>query len=62
MSTVSAGIWAVSLISVGYSFGHVSEKALGDAASGLSATLLLVFLALAWILSKRLDRAIEQNS
>lgn len=62
LNFVSAGIWAVSLISVGYSFGHVSEKALGDAASGLSATLLLVFLALAWVLSKRLDRVIEQNS
>ena len=36
-------------------------EALGEAASGASAVLLLVFLALAWLLSKRLDRAIEQG-
>jgi len=60
LNFVSAGIWAVTLISIGYSFGHVSEKALGETASGFSAALLLAFLALAWFLSKRLDRAIER--
>lgn len=61
LNFVSAGIWALSLVSIGYGFGHVQEKTLGEAASGLSAALLLAFLALAWVLSRRLERAIERG-
>jgi membrane protein DedA with SNARE-associated domain len=58
---VSAGIWAFAVASLGYGFGHLSEKVLGQAASGAGFVLLVVFLGLAWLLSKRLERAIERG-
>jgi membrane protein DedA with SNARE-associated domain len=58
---LSAGLWAVAIASLGYGFGHLSEKVLGEAASGLGFVLLVVFLALAWLLSKRLERVIERG-
>ena len=61
LNFVSAGIWATAVVMAGYSFGHVSEKALGEAASTVSFAVLLAFLALAWLLSKRLERAIAQS-
>jgi len=61
LNFVSAGIWATLVVSVGYAFGHLSEKTLSDAASGLSLAALIVFLGLAWVLSNRLDRAVERN-
>lgn len=61
LNFVSAGIWSTVLVTAGYSFGHVSEKALGEAASGVSLAVLALFLALAWLLSRRLERAIERG-
>ena len=57
----SAGIWAVIVAGAGYGFGHLSEKALGEAASGLGLGLLVVFLGVAWLLSKKLERALERG-
>ncbi len=62
INAVSAVVWAVTLVSIGYSFGHVSEKTLGETASTLSLGILVLFLALGWYLSKRLDRVIERES
>ena len=61
LNFISAGIWAVSVVMAGYSFGHLSEKALGDAASGISFAVLVAFLGLAWLLSKKLERAMAQG-
>jgi membrane protein DedA with SNARE-associated domain len=61
LNLVSAGLWAGLVVSAGYAFGRVSEKAINDAASNLGLALLVAFLALAWILSKRLDRAMERG-
>ncbi len=61
LNFISAGIWAVAVIMAGYSFGQVSEKALGEAASGVSFAVLAAFLGLAWLLSKKLERAIERG-
>lgn len=61
LNTLSAGIWAGSLVGAGYSFGHVSEAALGEAASGVSLAILVTFLALAWFLSRKLESAIERS-
>lgn len=61
LNLVSAGIWSLVVVSVGYSFGHMSEKALGEAASGLGFALLAAFLGAAWLLSKKLERAIERG-
>ncbi|MPZ56746.1 MAG: hypothetical protein GEU91_09680 [Rhizobiales bacterium] len=62
LNVVAAGIWSVAIVSAGYAFGHVSEKTLSDAASGVSLATMLVFLGLFWFLSKRLERVIEERS
>jgi membrane protein DedA with SNARE-associated domain len=61
LNAIAAAIWATAVVMAGYSFGHLSEKALGEAASGLSFALLAAFLGLAWLLSKKLERAIERG-
>jgi membrane protein DedA with SNARE-associated domain len=62
LNFVSAGLWAVSLVSAGYAFGHVSEKVMNDASSGLGIVMLIVFLGLSWVLSKKLERAAEAHA
>lgn len=61
LNVASAGIWAVMMVSIGYAFGHISEKTLSDAASGFSLAIMLIFLGLFWILSKRLERSLERG-
>jgi membrane protein DedA with SNARE-associated domain len=61
LNFVSAGLWAVIVVSAGYSFGHLSEETMGNAASGASFAMLVVFLGLAWLLSRKLDEAIERR-
>jgi membrane protein DedA with SNARE-associated domain len=58
---VTGGIWAVLVVSIGYGFGHVSEKVVSDAASGVGLALLALFLGVSWLLSKKLNRAVERN-
>lgn len=59
---VAAGIWSVVVLSAGYAFGQVSEKVMNDASSGLSIAMLVGFLGLSWILSKRIERAAEETA
>jgi len=59
LNFISAGIWAFAVLSIGYAFGHVSEKIVQETASGLSLALMLAFFALFWFLGKRLDRVLE---
>ena len=47
-------------VSVGYAFGQVAEKVMSDASSGLGLVMLVAFLGLSWILSKKLERAVER--
>jgi membrane protein DedA with SNARE-associated domain len=61
LNVVSAGIWSVLMVSLGYAFGHVSAKTLSDTASGASLAIMLVFLGLFWVLSKRLERGLERG-
>jgi membrane protein DedA with SNARE-associated domain len=58
LNFVAAGLWSVSVVWVGYAFGHVSDKVMSDASSGLGMVMLIVFLGLSWYLSKRLERAV----
>jgi membrane protein DedA with SNARE-associated domain len=58
---VTGGIWAVLVVSIGYGFGHVSEKVVSDAASGIGLALLALFLGISWLLSKKLERAVERT-
>ena len=61
LNFIAAGVWAVSVILIGYSFGQVSEKLMNDASSTLGLVMLIAFLGLSWLLSRRLERAIERG-
>jgi membrane protein DedA with SNARE-associated domain len=57
----AAGIWACAVVSAGYAFGRFSEKVMNDASSGVGIVMLVAFLGLSWVLSRKLERAIERN-
>jgi membrane protein DedA with SNARE-associated domain len=61
LNFVAAGLWSCTVVSAGYAFGHVSEKVMSDVSSSLAFGLLVAFLGLSWILSKKLERAVERN-
>jgi membrane protein DedA with SNARE-associated domain len=58
---VAAGLWSCLTVSVGYGFGQVSEKMMSDASSGLGLVMLVAFLGLSWIVSKKLERVAERS-
>jgi membrane protein DedA with SNARE-associated domain len=60
LSFLSAGIWSSVILSVGYAFGQLSEKLMNDVSSGLGIGMLVAFMALSWILSKKLERVAER--
>ena len=60
LNFVAAGLWSFATVSIGYAFGQVSEKLMSDASSGLGLVMLVAFLGVSWILSKRLERAAER--
>ncbi len=60
LNFVAAGLWACATVSIGYGFGTVSEKVMNDASSGLGVVMLVAFLGLSWILSKKLERVAER--
>ena len=49
------------VVSAGHAFGQISEKLLNDAFSGVGMVMLIVFLVLSWILSRKLERIAEQS-
>ena len=61
LSFLSAGIWSSAILSVGYAFGQISEKLMGDVSSGLGFGMLVGFLGLSWFLSKKLERVVERS-
>ena len=61
LNFVAAGLWSCTIVSAGYAFGQVSEKVMNDASSGVGLVMLLAFLGLSWILSKKLERVAERN-
>jgi membrane protein DedA with SNARE-associated domain len=61
LNFVAAGLWSCLVVSVGYAFGQVSEKLMSDASSSLGIVMLVVFLGLSWILSKKLERVVERS-
>ena len=58
---VAAGLWSGAILSAGHAFGQISEKLLNDAFTGIGMVMLIVFLALSWVLSKKLERVAEQS-
>ena len=62
LNLIGAAIWAVSMVLAGYAFGKVSDKVLGDTVSGLSLASLVVFLAISWLLSRKLEQAFAADA
>ena len=62
LNFVGATVWAVSMVLAGYAFGTVSDKVLGEAVSGLSLAMLVAFLVLSWLLSRKLEQAIAADA
>ncbi len=61
LNFVAAGLWACAVVLTGYAFGQVSEKLMNDASSGLGVVMLIAFLGLSWLLSKKLERIAERS-
>jgi membrane protein DedA with SNARE-associated domain len=58
---IAAGVWSCTVVLAGYAFGHVSEKLMSDASSGIGSVMLVVFLGLSWILTRKLERVVERR-
>ena len=61
LNFIAAGLWSATVVSAGYAFGHLSEKFMNDASSGLGIVMLVIFLGLSWFLSKKLERLAERS-
>ena len=60
LNFIAAGLWASAAVSAGFGFGYLSEKTMNDALSAFGITMLVAFLALTWLLTRRLERAAER--
>jgi uncharacterized protein (TIGR03382 family) len=47
-------------VSAGYAFGQFSETSINNASSGLGIVMLVAFLGLSWLLSRKLDQIVER--
>ena len=61
LNFAAAGLWSCTVILAGYAFGQVSEKLMSDASSGIGLVMLVAFLGLSWILSRKLERVVERS-
>ncbi len=61
LNFIAAGLWSVAVVYAGYAFGQVSEQVMSQASSGLGVAMLVIFLGLSWMLSRRLERALERS-
>jgi membrane protein DedA with SNARE-associated domain len=57
----AAGLWSVAILLAGHAFGQISEKLMSDAFSGFGVFMLIVFLVLSWVLSRKLERVAERS-
>lgn len=62
LNFIAAGLWAGTVVSAGFGFGHLSEGALNDALSVFGVAMLAFFLGLTWFLTRRLERAAERDA
>jgi membrane protein DedA with SNARE-associated domain len=58
---LAAGLWSTIVVSAGFAFGQLSEKFMTEASSALGVVMLIAFLGLSWLLSKKLDRVAERS-
>jgi membrane protein DedA with SNARE-associated domain len=60
LNFIAAGLWAGAVVSAGYVFGQLSEKMMSDASQGVGLIMLVAFLGVSWLLSRRLERVAEK--
>ena len=61
LNFVAAGLWSCTVVLLGYAFGQVSEKVISDASSGLGLVMLVMFLGVSWILSKKVEQVVGRS-
>jgi len=61
LNFVAAGLWAGAAVSAGFGFGYISEKTMNDALTIFGIAMLAAFLALTWLLTRRLEHAAERS-
>jgi membrane protein DedA with SNARE-associated domain len=61
LNFVAAGLWSGAVVLTGYAFGQVSEQLMNDASSGIGLAMLVGFLGLSWMLSRKLERVAERS-
>lgn len=61
LNFIAAGLWAGITVSTGFGFGYVSDKTMSDALSVFGIVMLVAFLALTWLLTRRLERVMERS-
>ena len=61
LNFVGAGLWSFAIVTIGYAFGQVSESLMSDLSSGLGFGMLVIFLGLSWVLSKKLESVAEKS-
>jgi membrane protein DedA with SNARE-associated domain len=61
LNFIAAGLWSCAIVSAGYAFGQLSEKVMNDASSGVGLVMLVGFLGLSWIFSRKLERVAERS-
>lgn len=61
LNFVAAGLWSVTVVFAGYAFGQLSEKVMNDSSQAVGLVMLVVFLGVSWILSKKLEQAAERS-
>lgn len=57
----ASGIWAAAMVGAGFAFGQMSAKLMDDVSQGLGFGMLVAFLGLSWVLSKKLERVAERG-
>ena len=60
LNFVAAGLWSGAVVAAGYAFGEFSEKSINDASSGAGVVMLIAFLGLSWLLSRKLEQIVER--
>jgi membrane protein DedA with SNARE-associated domain len=61
LNLISAGLWSVAVVSVGYAFGQLSEKVMNDASQTVGLVMLVAFLGVSWLLSRKLEQVAEKS-
>ena len=60
LNFAAAGLWSGAVVSAGYAFGQFSETSINNASSGLGVVMLVAFLGLSWLLSRKLDQIVQR--